>query len=257
MSDNKGIAAVSPIKENHSLSEAVRDQLLKLIREEVFPVGERLPSEPELARQMNVSRPVIREALQMLQSEGIVLRKHGLGTFVQTRAPRLTQGIERLSSMTELIRDQGRQPGTARVTIHRVEADTETASRLSVDPGAPVLRIERVRTADGIPFAVDTSVFRAEMLPADIAEDQLIASLFEFLEAKMGIRLTHSVCRFSAVNADPATAASLSIRTGDALLRLDELYYDQHDTLICLGSSTIRTDMLSFAVLRRRPLSSG
>lgn len=89
----------------------VIDRIKKDIEQGVYKEKEKLPSEFELAKQLGVSRATLREALRVLEEENVIIRRHGVGTFVSAR-PMFTSGIEQLSSVTEMIRQAGRKPGT-------------------------------------------------------------------------------------------------------------------------------------------------
>ena len=89
----------------------VIERLKKEIESGVFKENERFPSEFELARELGVSRATLREALRILEEEKVIIRKHGVGTFINPK-PLFTSGIEQLSSVYSMIRTAGMEPGT-------------------------------------------------------------------------------------------------------------------------------------------------
>ena len=75
-----------------------RDAIVGLTRRGEYPPGSRLPSERQLAEQLDVSRPTVREALRILEEEGQITRRVGIGTFV-SEVPRVEAGLETLVPM--------------------------------------------------------------------------------------------------------------------------------------------------------------
>ena len=89
----------------------VIDYLKQDIELEVFAENDRLPSEFELAQKYSVSRTTLRKALNVLEDEQVLIRRHGVGIFVNPK-PLFTSGIEQLSSVSAMIRNAGMEPGT-------------------------------------------------------------------------------------------------------------------------------------------------
>src|SRR6201992_2610677 len=116
-------------------------------------VGDQLPTEDSLIARFEVSRITVRRAIQNLVSRGLVEIRRGKGTFVA--APKITQNLAELSGFVEDMHALGRKP-TARVICKAVmTADATVASRLALTTGERVVRIRRVRLADGIPLSFD------------------------------------------------------------------------------------------------------
>src|SRR5512133_3948998 len=96
------------------------------------PAGSRLVSEPELAKQLGVSRATLREAMRMFETQGRIRRRQGAGTFVVGKVPVLEGGLEVLESMMTLARRTNMDVGPGEVFIDRVPAEGECAEALSV-----------------------------------------------------------------------------------------------------------------------------
>ena len=100
------------IKTDHRhLYLQVIDRLKSDIEKGVYQENEKLPSEFELSKTLGVSRATLREALRLLEEENIIVRRHGVGTFVNPK-PVFTSGIEQLSSISSMIEQAGMEPGT-------------------------------------------------------------------------------------------------------------------------------------------------
>ncbi len=142
----------------------VIDWIKEQIREGRFASGERLPSEFELAKQLGVSRSTLREALRILEDENVVIRRHGVGTFVHPR-PLFSSGIEELFSVTDMIAAHGKRPGTHYLFTGRVKAQAEDREKLNVSEKDEVVVIERLRTADDEPVVYCIDKIPAHLLP--------------------------------------------------------------------------------------------
>lgn len=128
------------------------DQLRQLIFSGAFP-DDRLPTEPSLAASLGISRATLREALKQLESEDLILRRHGIGTFIRTRTPSISLAISIPRSITAMIDAMGLIPGTRDMRVTTETVFPDDVERLGVNPGTEVYRIERVRTANGQPVA--------------------------------------------------------------------------------------------------------
>ncbi len=120
--------------DNRHLYLQVIDRLKHDIETGVYKEKQKLPSEFELAKQLGVSRATLREALRVLEEENIIIRRHGVGTFVNAR-PLFTSGIEQLSIVTDMIRQAGRKPGTIFFVFFHPAADRRRYAPFSMPPG--------------------------------------------------------------------------------------------------------------------------
>ena len=156
----------------------VRDYLKGLIRDGLG-VGEPIPSERELCDRFSVSRMTVRQAIDTLVVDGALERQQGRGTFV---APAKVDLQLRLTSFTEEMRRRGMTPGSRTLAGRTLPADEGLADTLEVEPGAPVHYLRRLRTADGVPMAIEDNWVSAALLP-DLLEPQEQFSVYAMLTA--------------------------------------------------------------------------
>ena len=142
------------------LADVVRRELTRLILGGEFPVGSKLPNEDRLCERFGVSRVTIREAVRGLIEDGLVVRRHGSGTYV-TRRPLIRNSLDVNYSYTEHFQSSGFRPGRKLVGLRTRPATEEDAEALAVAVGTPVREIRRVRTADGRP-----AIFSIDRIPA-------------------------------------------------------------------------------------------
>src|SRR5437899_5265332 len=160
----------------------VKRQLLELTA--ALDPGSPVPPERELARSYGTSRTTVRQALAELVIEGRLLRMQGKGTFVAM--PKVAQMLE-LSSYTEGMRAQGLHPQTNILDTTYIGADDELAALLAVREGSRVLRIHRLRLADGEPMSVDASHLSARRFPGLRRSLERHPSLYEALLTDDGV----------------------------------------------------------------------
>jgi GntR family transcriptional regulator len=136
--------------------QRLQADLAKLIAK--TPAGQRLISEPELAKQLGVSRATLREAMRTFETQGVIRRRQGSGTYVVGIVPVIDAGLERLESIETLAKRMNLEITVSDLNIEQLDADADSAKGLGVAEGARLTRIRRVIRADRRPAAylVDT-----------------------------------------------------------------------------------------------------
>jgi len=163
----------------------IAESLTEAIKSGAIAPGERLDNELELAERLGVSRPTVRQAVQRLVQQGLVIRRRGLGTLVV--APRILRPVA-LTSLYDDLSAAGRHPATVVLSARQVEAQDEIATILSVAPGTPVLSIERLRSADEAPLAIMHNYLPASLLQGRPETDLEKVGLYELLRS-LGVHL--------------------------------------------------------------------
>jgi GntR family transcriptional regulator len=205
----------SPLPFYYQLKQIILDHL----REQGLAPGDRLPGDYELCATYGVSRTVVRQALGELETEGVIQRVKGRGTFVAPRriAERLVQ------SLTGLYEDVASRGSRLRSEVRRLEvvpADEQIATPLGLQPGASVVVLERLRFVDDEPWVLVTTYLPYDLVPGLLEEDLTEQSLYALLESKYGLALTHGRRGVEAAVASDAQAKALAIAAGDPVLVL-------------------------------------
>jgi GntR family transcriptional regulator len=234
------------------LSFRVRDDLLSRIASGTIPPGSKLPPEPELAEEMGVSRPTLREALRSLEEEGFVRRTSGAGTYATNR-PRLRNNLDVNFGVTEAIRAAGMEPGTSQTAVHTSGATEEEAASLDLQLGDPVVRLERVRTADSsaVVFSVDV-VSASRVTAAELTSMPLDGSVYELLE-RHGTSVEHGVVSIEPARADRRLSKRLGVKNGAPLLYLRQVDYGREGQPLLLSHEHHLAEAFEFTVVRRGP----
>ncbi len=161
-----------------------RSSVLDLI--EQLRVGEAIPSERQLSSELGVSRLTVRAALDDLVREGLLVRRHGSGTFVSE--PKIAQELT-MTSFTEDMRRRGMVPGSKTLDLRTTPAGAHLGRLLHVSPSEPVVIISRLRLADRETMAIETLHVRESLVPGLVAGDLERQSFYELLQGRYGIEI--------------------------------------------------------------------
>ena len=228
----------------------VIDRLKQDIEKGIFKEKEKLPSEFELAKLLGVSRATLREALRVLEEENIIVRRHGVGTFVNSK-PVFTSGIEQLSSVSAMIRNAGMEPGTIYLSSLEVAASEDDSKRFQCEEDATIVTMERVRTADDEPVVYCVDKVPQDYLPTDFLIRKE-GSIFTALEETGDIRISHAVAYIDPVGYHEVATPTLNCEPETSLLVLKQLHYDENDRVVLYSKNYFRADKFSFHVVRKR-----
>jgi GntR family transcriptional regulator len=200
----------------------VRQQLVADLEARYQP-GDRLAAEPELATAYGVSRPTMREVLRTLESDGLVQRVHGVGTFVTRTETAVTSRFDLDLGVTEAVVAANKRLDIQILRIADDHADADVAKRLEVPLGVPVLAVERVIRADDVPAAHALDVIPGAVLAAAGTARYDGGSVYRFLEERCGLELAGGMADVTAVNAGRGLARQLGVAPGAALLRMEQV----------------------------------
>ena len=201
-------------------------QIMERIRQDIFrgtySAGSRIPAEHELEIRYSVSRVTVRRALQELTAAGLLERKQGKGTFVsqmkEEREKRPLLGFH------DACRQTGKTPSVLSAHIRERKAKSEERIKLGLQEDASVIEIRRVLAADGVPVIFEQCCF--SMAYAWLEGNETESSLYRILQ-EYGVQAEKSTYDLSLVTADEEAAEMLHIPIGMALIRADQVVYDQ------------------------------
>ncbi|GGN92884.1 GntR family transcriptional regulator [Nocardia rhizosphaerihabitans] len=222
----------------------IRDILRARIRSGVY--GNRpLPAEAQLAADFATSRNIVRDALTLLRDEGLIDRVPGAGTFVV--ADKAVQGLDRLRGLAETFETRSDRVVNRVLLAEVVPATPLVAERLELEPGDPVVALERVRYLDGAPLSLDASYLTADVGIPLLDKDLTGCDVFGLLEAELGLPLGSAAVAIEAVATDPTVAGLLEVRAGSPLLFLERLTYTDSGRPVDLEYIRYRGDRFSLS----------
>ncbi len=229
----------------------VREAVEGLIRSNGLRPGDRLPTEPELGGQLGVSRGTIRRAFDDLEREGVVSRQPGRGTFVSER--RMLRPLSELTSFTEHLRSLGLEPG-ARLVSHHAAGDDGAAGHFP--EGVPLVKVVRVRTADGEPVGVHTLYLAADVagwigFTREVLRRSPDVSLYGSLAAA-GIEVDVAREDLTARPASGRERELLRLPEHAAVLEIVRRSYDAVGAPVELVRAVYRADRYDYVIWLRR-----
>jgi len=225
----------------YSRVEAV---LASEIGDGALKVGDQLPTEDSLITRFEVSRITVRRAIQNLVSRGLVEIRRGKGTFVA--ASKITQELTELSGFVEDMRALGRRPTARVIGKEIVTADTTVARHLALTKGEHVVRIRRVRLADGVPLSFDETYLPVEIGKRIMTNNLKVEPIFTLLERKYDVPLVEAEYKLEAVAAEAEVAAALRVKQGSPIFRIERTSYSTGNRPVDYERLYYRGDLIRF-----------
>jgi GntR family transcriptional regulator len=254
-SNGKGL---KPIRESRLLPRLAVEQLRAMILSGELPDGSKLPSEPELAKALNISRSTLRAALSYLENEGTIIRRRGVGTFVADRRS-LYNNLNINWGVTQIIKATGAVPGTSEMHFDVQPASRRLEESLKVPLGTPIMLVERVRTADKKPVSISIDHLSISRLGTAHSDEsikrfrsflEIHQSIYEYVEQELNLAISHATAWVRPMIADTNLARSLDVPLHSAILYLEQIDYDTEGSPLLLTDEYFASDSFIFSVHR-------
>ena len=239
--------------EKKTLTEITEQELRQAITRGTFRPGTQLPTEAELCQMLGVSRTVVREALRVLEEDGLVARRHGVGTFVRDRP--ILKNLNFNFGTTEMIESAGMTPGNSHLAIRSETADEEKAEQLRVVLGTPLITVERVRTADGRPVVYSLDTLPESLLKRAEFDPELFRtqSLYSILQTLLGQVIEYGIARLLPMTAPDDVAQKLQLPQNALIMYIVQTDYSPDDVPLVYSREYHLPDAFDFIVWRRGP----
>lgn len=226
--------------------EAIRERLA----ERTWVAGERLPSEPALAEQVGVSRVSVRAALAQLESEGLVSRRHGSGTYVNSVRP-LVRSLHQNVGSDQLITSRGHVAGISQMNWRETVAGEEVGERLGIGAETPVIELYRVRTSDGEPVTIEHDWFPTSLLPPEPVN--LGPSLYAFLSSVCGVEVTFGIATLEPARVGTEHAGVFGVSEDELCLVIRQVDYDAGENPVSYSVEHHLASAFDFQLVRQGP----
>jgi GntR family transcriptional regulator len=220
----------------------LRQHIEKGLENGNLPPDMRLPSEREIALMTGLSRVTVRKAMEDFVIQGLIIQERGSGSYVARPVPRVEQSLSRLSSFTEDMARRGMTVTSKWLERGHFLPSSQEIEVLGLSEDDSVSRIARIRSADGLPLAIERASLPPDLLPNPILID---TSLYDHLEEN-GHRPVRATQRISATNLKPTDAALLQVEEGVASLEIVRTSYLADGRVVELTHSIYRGDAYDF-----------
>lgn len=221
-----------------------RDSVLQYLEDFVrdSAPGVMLPSERALAEQFSVARMTARAAVDALETAGLVRREQGRGAFVQHA---LLARPDSLRSFTDDMEQRGMVPGAREFHASIELAGAEVAARLGIAADEEIYAIERVRTADDIPMAIERTTLSVRAYPRLLDHLRASESLWEVLAAQYGVLVASAEQEYTIAPLRDREAARLATEPGASAFAVTQTSRDGAGRVVEYGRSLYRGDRYS------------
>ncbi len=199
----------------------IHDKIKEQIDNGIWKIGQRLPSERDLAEEFGVSRMTLRQGITLLVEEGVLQRKVGSGTYVAST--RVQEKMRGTTSFTEIVQLQGKNPSSQLLSYIRTKPNDKELEQLGLAKGEYIIRMERVRYADNVPVVYEVASI-PERLIKNVPKEGVTNHFFKTL-VNNGYRIGKSQQTIYARLANEKVAKYLQISKNQAILALRQVSY--------------------------------
>jgi len=227
----------------------IREQLREEITSGALKRGEQLPAEHELAARFNVSRMTLRQSIEDLVNEGLLYRRHGVGTFVAF--PHLQRDHTRLTSFFDKAAEEGIKVRASLLALEVIPAKPPVAKALDLTPSSQVIRVKTLRYANNVPITVHDAHLPHNLFAGILTEDFEAHHLWDLFE-KCGYKVKRAIQRLEAREADKELARLMKIREGAPILFKERTVYATDGTPVEFTYCYNRGDLYSLTVALER-----
>jgi GntR family transcriptional regulator len=235
-----------------SLPIQTSQYIRELVESGKYQPGQQLPPEGDFARQLGISRPTLREALHSLELEGVIVCKHGVGTFIApTYGKRFESGLETLESIERIANRIGLQTNMGEAEIEERLSTPNEIVELGLENQTQVLAVARAILVDNKPVAYLMDVLPAEYLRTEDLGDDFHGSVLDMLLKRGRPQLAYSYTKLAAVAAETSLAKLLEIPPHTPLMRLEARLYSQGNQVVDYSISHFIPGFFDFHVVRR------
>ena len=219
----------------------VAEQIERAILSGAIAPGEKIDNEISLANDLGLSRPTMRQAIQLLVDKGMLVRKRGVGT--QVVHGKISRSVE-LTSLFDDLSAAGQKPRSDVIELKLIPATEEVAQQLQVTAGDQVWSLERLRFVGEEPLALMHNYLPADAI--DLAEVDLRKTGLYASMRESGILMRVARQKIGARRADARDARLLNEKKGAPLLTMQRTTYDNAGRAVEFGQHAYRAEMYAF-----------
>jgi GntR family transcriptional regulator len=228
----------------------IYDGFFKLIESGALKPGDAIPSERDLCEELKISRMTLRAAINQLERDGLLIRKHGLNTFVS--ATRIVKNALGFMSFSQDMHSRSMSASSKVIRYEERKAEESIAAKLSIPAHSPVVYLERVRLANQEPMALERVYLPAQLFPEILNFDFSTHSLYETLEKEYNCYPVIAEETIESVNLNQAEAELLGVTEKSPALLVKRITRDENGNSVEYVNTLYRADRYRIFLIRRR-----
>lgn len=232
-----------------STSQRIHERLGDIIS--AAEPGERLPSEPKLAKRLGVSRATLREAMRTYETQGVLYRRQGSGTFVVHPSHVFDSGLEVLESIESMAKRIGLDVVMGDFLIKQRTPSADEVALFGITQETEVCQLSRIISADNRPIAYLIDILPENILSNIDIETEFSGSVLDLLLKNESLAVTSSRSEINAVVAPREVARALGIQSGDVLVHIAADLYTSSGQVVDTSISYFIPGYFRFHIVRR------
>jgi len=237
------------MRKNQLKSKKLHEQLSQIIAQ--TEQGGQLPSEPTLAKDLGVSRATLREAMRSFETQGLLRRRQGSGTFVTHPSQLFESGLEMLESIERLAARIGLKVLMGAKNVEERPAASQESQALGVAEGSGVIQVTRVISTEDRPVAYLIDIVPSDLLRPEEIDQDFTGSVLDLFLKRGTPSLVTSRCEITAVAAPKEVAKAMGIQRGDVLLKFVAYLYSAEGRVVDYSFSYFLPGYFNFHVMRK------
>lgn len=234
------------------LNNSIRTYLISAMQTGEFADCAHLPRESVLSEQLGISRTQLRDILASLEREGFITRRHGVGTVINHHVLQVPVRMDIEVEFLDMIRRSGYEAAVKSVQAFDAEADNQIARQLQIMLPAPVLRVERICTADGKPAIYCEDYVAKSLVQGSYNEEDLQLPIFYFLRKVCGTEPHLDLTEIHPAVTDEKLAAIFEVPVGTPLLYMEEVDYNIDGQPVLYSKEYFIDGVFHHTVLRKK-----
>lgn len=235
------------------LSEQVTQKLLQEIQSGIYFNYNRLPSEIEIAEYLGVSRTVVRDCLAVLEREGFISRKHGVGTIINRHVINVKTRIDLEQEFLDMIENTGQKAEITYADVSEIIAGKQIAEKLNINDDELVFQVVRMITADEKPAILCTDYIAKKLLKErKYNAEELKLPIFHFLSKYCHVEVYMDLTEIKAIGANETVAGFFNIAVGSPLLYMDEVGYNFKGSPVLYSQEYYMDGIFKHMMLRKK-----
>lgn len=227
--------------------EKIANIIRERIRQGTYPVDSLIPDQISLSKEFEVSRMTVKRAMDILELEGLILRKRGAGTFVKKTA--LSQGYT--ASIVEyegLTKQLSEKKVKSKIISFKLDfPDEEIQKTLMLDKHDPIYKIIRLRIVDGEPYILEHTIMNANLIPG-VNEEVLLNSVYKYIQEDLNLKFGGAHRIIGADKASEYDIKHLNCREEDPVLEIEQIVYLEDGTPFEYSKSRNKYDIRTYNI---------